>query len=634
MSNPYIYRGAVRTPEMFFGRQHELQEIAAFLNGNQSVSVVGPRKIGKTSLLLQLMRPQTWPSLGLTENNLFVYLDCEVLGESNHEEIFGHIASEIQLALEDRHLPEEPAIALAVESPTRLSFEGAIRKLNRRDLRVVIILDEFERLSANTSLNVNFFNALRSAAGRYQLVFLTASSRPLIQLTYSGRSQEILSSPFFNIFAPVFLRLLTEEEARELIRVPAQRGGRSFAPPLENFIFALAGGHPLALQVGCFHAWEVAEQGPAAEVEISRRVMQELHAHFQYYWHNLTHQEQRTLRVVRSSEESDLEDTTMREILRELVQKSLLLPGTNHYRYPSRAWADFVALQTPTTSDVTGPSHELSGSNLGAYEVLELIGRGGMAEVYRGRHIHLKRTVAIKILAASLAEDADSRQRFEREAQAVATLDHPNIVHVYDFGFTHSSSFMVIEYIEGQTLADYLYLRRRLTPDEMLPIIQDIADALDYAHSRNIVHRDVKPSNVMLQMTEERPCPKAFLTDFGVAKIRTGLTATRSGIVGTLEYMAPEQIVDSRQVDHRIDVYALGIITFQMITGQLPFSGDNPGAIVMAHVGSPVPDPRQYVPELAPAAALVIQKALAKDPNDRYQSAGAFAAALSTLIYL
>lgn len=156
MSNPYIYRGAVRTPEMFFGRQHELQEIAAFLNGNQSVSVVGPRKIGKTSLLLQLMRPQTWPSLGLTENNLFVYLDCEVLGESNHEEIFGHIASEIQLALEDRHLPEEPAIALAVESPTRLSFEGAIRKLNRRDLRVVIILDEFERLSANTSLNVDF----------------------------------------------------------------------------------------------------------------------------------------------------------------------------------------------------------------------------------------------------------------------------------------------------------------------------------------------------------------------------------------------------------------------------------------------------------------------------------------------
>lgn len=390
--------------------------------------------------------------------------------------------------------------------------------------------------------------------------------------------------------------------------MPAQRGGRSFAPPLENFIFALAGGHPLALQVGCFHAWEVAEQGPAAEVEISRRVMQELHAHFQYYWHNLTHQEQRTLRVVRSSEESDLEDTTMREILRELVQKSLLLPGpiiTATLREIGR----FLSLcKHPLLQMLPGHRIELSGSNLGAYEVLELIGRGGMAEVYRGRHIHLKRTVAIKILAASLAEDADSRQRFEREAQAVATLDHPNIVHVYDFGFTHSSSFMVIEYIEGQTLADYLYLRRRLTPDEMLPIIQDIADALDYAHSRNIVHRDVKPSNVMLQMTEERPCPKAFLTDFGVAKIRTGLTATRSGIVGTLEYMAPEQIVDSRQVDHRIDVYALGIITFQMITGQLPFSGDNPGAIVMAHVGSPVPDPRQYVPELAPAAALAIRK--------------------------
>lgn len=631
MSNPYIYRGAVRSPDLFFGRQHELQEIAAFLNGNQSVSIVGPRKIGKTSLLMQLMRPQTWPALGLADANLFVYLDCEVLGESTHEEIFGHIASEIQNALEDRALPEEPALALVVESPSRLSFEGAIRKLNRRDLRVIIILDEFERLSANGNLNVNFFNALRSAAGRYQLVFLTASSRPLIQLTYSSRSQDILSSPFFNIFAPVFLRLFSEEEARQLIRVPAQRQGRPFATTLENFIFTLAGGHPLALQVACFHAWEVADEGPNAEVELSRRVMQELHAHFQYYWHNLTHQEQRTLRTVRGAEERDLEDTTLREVLRELVQKSLLVPGTGHYRYPSRAWADFVSLQTPTTSDAIGPSHELSGASFGAYEVLELIGRGGMAEVYRGRHIHLKRTVAIKILAASLAEDVDSRQRFEREAQAVATLDHDNIVHVYDFGFTNNSCYMVIEYIEGQTLADYLHLNGRLTLEQALPILEDVASALDYAHEHHVVHRDVKPSNVMLQMTEARPCPKAFLTDFGVAKIRTGLTATRSGIVGTLEYMAPEQIVDSTRVDHRIDVYALGIIAYQAMTGRLPFTGDNPGAIVMAHVGTPVPDPRREVPDLSAGVAQAIQKALAKDPNDRFATAGAFAAALSAV---
>ncbi len=631
-SNPYIYRGAVRSPDLFFGRQHELQEIAAFLNGNQSVSIVGPRKIGKTSLLMHLMRPQTWPPLGLTDNNLFVYLDCEVLGESSHEEIFGHIASEIQIALEDRELAEEPSLALAVESPSRLSFEAAIRKLNRRELRVIIVLDEFERLSANTKLNVNFFNALRSAAGRYQLVFLTASSRPLIQLTYSGRAQEILSSPFFNIFAPVFLRLLSQEEAHQLIHVPAQRSGKPFSPALENFLYSLAGGHPLALQVAAFHAWEVADEGPNAEMEVSRRVMQELHAHFQYYWHNLTHQEQRTLRTVRVAEERDLEDTTMREILRELVQKSLLLPGTNQYRYPSRAWADFVALQTPTTSDAIGPSHELAGASFGAYEVMELIGRGGMAEVYRGRHIHLKRTVAIKILAASLAEDGDSRQRFEREAQAVAMLDHDNIVHVYDFGFTNNSCYMVIEFIEGQTLADYLILNGRLSLEQGLPLLQDVANALDYAHEHHVVHRDVKPSNIMLQMTEARPCPKAFLTDFGVAKIRTGLTATRSGIVGTLEYMAPEQIIDSRQVDHRIDVYALGVIAFQVLTGRLPFSGDNPGAIVMAHVGSPVPDPRKDNPDLPLAAAQAIQKALAKDPNDRFESAGAFAAALSAVL--
>ena len=183
MDNPFISRGPVRNPEMFFGRVHELNEIAAFLRGNQSVSIVGPRKIGKTSLLFHLLRPKTWTSLGLDDNNLFVFLDCEVLGDLAVEEIFGEFANEMAATLEDRGLEPEPALERAIQNPTRLLWERALRRVNQRDLRVVIVLDEFERLSTNINLDVNFCNALRSAAGRYQLAFLTASAHPLIQLT-------------------------------------------------------------------------------------------------------------------------------------------------------------------------------------------------------------------------------------------------------------------------------------------------------------------------------------------------------------------------------------------------------------------------------------------------------------------
>ncbi len=272
MNNPYISRGPVRNPEMFFGRTQELQEIAAFLAGNQSVSIVGPRKIGKTSLLFQLLRPEAWAELGLGENNIFVYLDCEVLAECQHDEIFAQFATSISDAIDERKLPPEPFLEEVIAHPSRLGFERAVRKLNQRNLRVVIILDEFERLSTNTRLDVNFFNALRSAAGRYLLAFVTASARPLIQLTFSSSSQEILSSPFFNIFAPLFLGLLSEKEARGLIRKPAQAAGITFTQEVEDFIFNLAGGSPLALQVACFYAFD---QTHTLE-EVERHTAQEM----------------------------------------------------------------------------------------------------------------------------------------------------------------------------------------------------------------------------------------------------------------------------------------------------------------------------------------------------------------------
>jgi hypothetical protein len=650
MNNPYVSRGPIHNPEMFFGREHELNEIAAFLRGNQSVSIVGPRKIGKTSLLFHLMRKESRTKLGLDDNFLFVYIDCEVLGEGSHDEIFGQFAVEISEGLAENNLPSEPALEEVIAKPGRLALERAIRKLNQRNLRVIILLDEFERLSTNPSLDVNFFNALRSAAGRYQLAYITASARPLIHLTYSGKSQEILSSPFFNIFAPLYLGLLSKEEAIQLIHKPSQAAGLTFSSELEEFLYNLAGGHPLALQVACFHAMSHFNNPD----EIERHTLDELAGHFEYYWHNLTLAEQATLRKVDEVSARASTDTTLRGILRDLVQKCMLVMVEQIYKYPSRAWANFVTTQEPASSRQDGMTTLLlTGTHVGPYEVLEPIGRGGMSEVYKGRHTRLDRTVAIKILSASLAAETDFRTRFEREARSVASLRHPNIVQVFDFGDISGTYFMVMEYISGKDLATTIREDGFLALEQAIFILTGVSSALDYAHGLGLVHRDVKPSNILLQPLEERrtnisdpmdilsisnpsytsethPPVRAILTDFGIAKILGGDTAaTKTGLMmGTLNYMAPEQIRSAGEVDGRADVYALGVVAYQMLTGQLPFLADNPGTMMLAHLQQPAPDPRELVPELPARAAKAILRSLAKDPNDRFSTAGAFASEL------
>jgi hypothetical protein len=636
MSNPYLSRGPLRDPAMLFGRAHELQEIAAFICGTQSVSIVGPRKIGKTSLLMELRRPAAWNGLGLSEDNLFVYIDCEVLGALTHAEIFGQIAGEIVAALEEHGLAAEPALERAIAVPTRLALEAAVRKLNGRGLRVVLILDEFERLATNTQLDVNFFNTLRSIAGRYQLVFLTASARPLIDLTYSERSQDILSSPFFNIFAPIFLGCLEEDAARRLIREPAARAGVPFEPATEDFLYDLVGGHPFALQVACFHAFDTGGQ----HAETERRALRELEAHFQYTWHNLTTAEQEALQDLHGLHLRASADTTLRGLLRDLGQKCLLVAAGQVYGYPSRAWAEFVAAQPPkehphttiVTAEATGhrrPTAELrSGALLGPYEVAERLGRGGMSEVYLGRHTRLNRPVAIKVLAAAIAGHADFRERFEREARAVAALSHPNIVQVYDFGDVDGLYYMVMEYIGGSDLAQHLAERGPLPLAEVQPLAHDIAAALDYAHGRGVIHRDIKPSNVMLRNGG------AVLADFGIAKVLASgeAAATRAGVlVGTPDYMAPEQIRGAAELDARADIYAFGVLLFQLLTGRLPFVRSHAGDVVQAHLHQAAPDPRTLVPRLPAPAAQAILQALAKNPAERPATAGRLAVALAEI---
>ncbi|NIS79819.1 MAG: protein kinase [Anaerolineales bacterium] len=282
------------------------------------------------------------------------------------------------------------------------------------------------------------------------------------------------------------------------------------------------------------------------------------------------------------------------------------------------------------------------GRTLSKVQIQELLGHGGMAEVYLGLHSTLNRPVAVKILHAHLAGDAHLRSRTRTEAQSVAALRHPNIVQVYDFDLVQNRPYIVMELIQGIPLSDYLDGLHAsgisLPLEEISRLIRSISDALDYAHARGIVHRDIKPANVMLRQAAwpviaGAPLPpdaEPVLTDFGVARIATATTQTATGmILGTPNYISPEQ-VRGEPVDARSDIYSLGIMLYEMVAGKLPFDPEivTPASILFKHVEEAPPP----LPNASPELRAVTERALAKDPDDRYQRAGDLAQALQIAI--
>jgi serine/threonine protein kinase len=261
---------------------------------------------------------------------------------------------------------------------------------------------------------------------------------------------------------------------------------------------------------------------------------------------------------------------------------------------------------------------------LGAYELVRRLGEGGMAQVYLARDVRLGREVAVKVLDARLAERPGFRERFLREARVAAALDHPNIVPLYDFGDTEHLLYLVMPYVSGGSLQDMLR-RTPLPAGEVVTYASQMTDALDYAHKRGVVHRDVKPANMLLHADG-----RLMLTDFGLAKILgpNSRPAVPRGHpdAGTPEYMAPEQI--EGRTDERSDIYALGVVLYLLLTGHLPFTGSTSSAVMEGHLYRLPEDPRTLNPAITPAMQTVIARALAKHSEDRYQKAGELGAAL------
>jgi serine/threonine protein kinase len=269
----------------------------------------------------------------------------------------------------------------------------------------------------------------------------------------------------------------------------------------------------------------------------------------------------------------------------------------------------------------------LEGKTLGKYRVLQPLGQGGMARVYRAYHPQLDRYVAIKVLRQDVAGEAEMVARFKREAKAVAALRHPHIVQVFDFDTQDDLCYMVMELVEGDSLKSRLTDHRtrgsRLSGGEAVRIVLDALDGLEYAHQAGIVHRDIKPANILL--TREGA---AVLSDFGIAQVAGGTHYTSSGVMmGTLQYMAPEQGL--ARGDARSDIYSMGIVLYEMLVGEPPFDADTPLAILLKHMNDPLPIPREKNPEIPEPLERVLLKTLAKQPEDRYASAKEMALALA-----
>lgn len=253
----------------------------------------------------------------------------------------------------------------------------------------------------------------------------------------------------------------------------------------------------------------------------------------------------------------------------------------------------------------------------GLYEILHRISEGGMSTVYAARRTGDGTIVALKILREQYSTDAEFVERFQREAKAVSELAHPHMVRVFDSGRDGTVHYIAMEYVEGANLKEYIRREGRLAPERALQIAAQVADALEFAHGHAIVHRDIKPQNILLTTDGQ-----VKVTDFGIARALSSATITQTGtVLGSVQYLSPEQ-ARGGAVSRSADLYALGAVLFEMVTGQLPFDGDTPIAIALAHIHKTPPAPRSLVPGLSERVEGIILRALMKSPTDRYRSAG------------
>ena len=273
------------------------------------------------------------------------------------------------------------------------------------------------------------------------------------------------------------------------------------------------------------------------------------------------------------------------------------------------------------------------GEEFAGYKIEAVLGRGGMGIVYKAEHLSLERKVALKLLSDALAEDDEFRQRFTREYKLAASMDHPNIIPIYEAGEQDGVLYISMRFVQGADLKDHIRKTGVLDSAFTVSVLEQVASALDAAHVRGLVHRDIKPHNMLISESDGRNAKHVYLSDFGLAKrvtSRTEITATGT-FMGTIDYVSPEQI-EGKPVDGRADIYALGCVLYECLTGNVPYPGDTDMAVATLHVTQQAPSISEVRKDLPAGLDRVVATALAKSPDDRYQTGGQLVSAVRTVL--
>lgn len=636
--NPYLNRVAIRDPRQFIGRRREISKIFSRIGASrpQSIAIVGDRRIGKSSLLNQIYHQETRSAfLDDPSRYVFLFVDLQQRRHISPDDLFQDIFAQLAESLSDR----------AVDGLLP-SFDGmrkVLARLKQANLRLIILFDEFDAVTTNQRFDLDFYSFLRACANNYDVGYVTSSNRDLQELCHT---QMIADSPFFNIFTNVYLRAFLPAEARQLIVEPSSASGVTLEAYYRDIV-DLGGFFPFFLQIACSSFFDALVEGAGADGQLRSVVedlfLDEARGHFRFVWEHFSSDQRDVMRALVSGGEIPARSG---QIYEDLKRGGYIFDGSRGPRVFSSVFFDAVARPSsgPTEIDIP-PTDKLSLSDqpikktqsgdiakllvedgrIGRFELRERLGGGGMGDVYRAYDTDLTRTVAIKLLGVKYASDQTSKRRFLREAQMASILNHPCIATIYEIGELSGVPFIVMEYVEGETLTERLSRNGPFAIDEIVEIGCQIASALEEAFEKGVVHRDIKSSNVILT-----PRGGVKILDFGLAKpsplaekMRQKVSdITEPGVlIGTITYMSPEQASGKGEVTHLSDIFSLGVVLYELTTGRLPFDAETYFQIIEKITKLPPVPIEDLRPDVPPELVATIDRAMSKCPDDRQPSA-------------